>query len=158
MSYTLTPLPAVRVPVRVGARMIMTMRGPVAVMMVMAVIVTRMRMCTWAIMVTLYAEEYEDVSSPGIAMMSGRMSTHTGDGLGDGMKPGDLCIHQKWPGVDAVKRNIRSRAWRSRAGTSTTMTLTVVMITVTAGVRMRARAMSVRAGHEGWVNWHIILY
>ena len=150
----MTAMPAMLVLVRGGTRITMPMRGlgPVAV------IVTRVRMCTWTIMMTLYAEEYEDVSSPGIATTSRRMSTHTGAGLGDGIEPGDLCIHQKWPGVNVVERNIRSRAWHSRAGMTITVTVTVAMFAVTAGVRMRARAMSVRARHEGRVDRHIILY
>jgi hypothetical protein len=149
-------MPALLVLARGGTRIAMTMRGlgPVAV------IIARVRMCTWAIMVTLYAEQYENVSSPGITIVSGRMSTYTGAGLGDGMKPGDLCIHQRWPGVNVAKRSIRGRAWHSRAGMRTTMTVTVAvaMFAVTAGVRMRARAMSVGARHEGQVDWHIILY
>jgi hypothetical protein len=49
-------MPAVLVLVRGGTRITVTMRGlgPVGVVRMMAVIVVRVRMCTWAIMVTLH--------------------------------------------------------------------------------------------------------
>lgn len=55
------------------------------------VIITRVGICTGTRMMTLYAEECEGVK---IAIVSGRIPTYTGAGLGDDLKPGDLCIHE----------------------------------------------------------------
>lgn len=88
----MTPMPAVLILVRVGARITMALRGRGLVAVVlMVLIVARVGICTGARMMTLYAEEHKDVK---IAIVSGRMSTHTGAGLGDGLKPGDLCFHE----------------------------------------------------------------
>ncbi len=54
-SNAVTPMHAVLM--RVGARITMTMRGMGSVaVVVMAMFVARVGMCTWAIMMTLYAE------------------------------------------------------------------------------------------------------
>jgi hypothetical protein len=124
-------MPAVVVVVRGGARIVMTLRGPGLVVLLMVLRVARVGICTGAIMVTLYAEGYEDVK---LVIMSGKIPTHTGAGLGDGLKPGDLCIHEKWLRAFVVKRNIPNRAWHSRAGTMSTMTVTTAMLAVTTGV------------------------